>query len=156
MEIHIGVNMKKLDYIIIIFIFIFSLGIYGVYFYYKGLGSDQLKVEIRYQNEILASYDFVEGLDKDIYIDFSDGQLNWTVKSKGVIELEESVAINNSTHEQTHNVVHLAYKDIYMTEADCHGGQCLRMKIFGSFSPPIYCTNGVTVSLTETEIEIIV
>lgn len=82
MEIHIGVNMKKLDYIIIIFIFIFSLGIYGVYFYYKGLGSDQLKVEIRYQNEILASYDFVEGLDKDIYIDFSDGQLNWTVKSR--------------------------------------------------------------------------
>lgn len=148
--------MKKLDYIIIIFVFILSISIYGFYFYYKGLDSDQLKVEIRYQNEVLLTYDFEDNLDKDIYIDFSDGELTWIVESRGVFELKNSMPLIKKTHEQTHNVIHLSYKDIYMSEADCHGGQCLRMKIAGSFSPPIYCTNGVTVSLTGTEIQIII
>ena len=148
--------MKKLDYIIIIFIFILSLGTYGIYFYYKGLDSDQLKVEIRYQNEVLVAYDFEEGLEKDVYIDFTEGILTWTVKSEGVFESEKSKAVTNKNHEHTYNVIHLSYKEIYMVEADCHGGQCLRMMIAGSFSPPIYCTNGVTVSLTGTEIEIII
>ncbi len=148
--------MKKLDYIIIIFVFLLSIGTYGFYFYYKGLDNDQLKVEIRYQNEVLESYDFEEGLEKDISIDFTEGLLTWTIKSNGVLESEKSKAITSNTHAHTNNVIHLSYKNIYMSEANCHGGQCLRMKIVGNFSPPIYCTNGVTVSLTGTEIQIII
>lgn len=146
--------MKKLDYIIIIFVFILSLGTYGFYFYNKGLDSHQLKVEVRYKNEVLESFDFENGLNKDIDIECIDGKLTWKVSENGVLISEKSKEISSTKH--TYNFVHLSYKDIHMIDANCHGGQCLRMKIVGSFSPPIYCTNGITVSLTGTEIQIII
>ena len=147
--------MKRLDYVIILMVFLVTVAVYSVYFIHNPiLSSSAYDIEVRYQNNVVYKVEYKETLDQVVTLIAEDGVLVVTVVENDVVIFEQSFFVRD--RGRTENIAHLLYNNVHMDYANCPDQYCLRMRVTSPFSPPIVCTNGVTIMMYTMEIEIII
>jgi hypothetical protein len=145
--------MKKGDYLIILLAFILVISVYTIYFIQNPLfASGAQEIEVRYQNRVVYTVDYKEGLDQFVELVAEDGILTITILQNGEVVSIQTRDVRD--RGRTENTVHLLYGNVHMDEANCPDQYCMRMRITSPLSPPIVCTNGVTVMMVTMDIEI--
>ncbi len=136
--------MKKVDILIILIVFAFSIILYTFYFSNLSL-SDDLLVEITYRNTVVYSTELKE--DTDILVEITSADQILSVKVGDAV-----THFPIASEAEILNTVHITSDLIEMDEANCKNKYCLLMKLKRSYPQPIVCTNGIMVRLVTNEI----
>lgn len=136
--------MKKVDILIILIVFAFSIILYTFYFSNLSLSEDLL-VEITYRNTVVYSAELKE--DTDIIVEITSNDQVLSVKVGDVI-----TNFPIASEAEIINTVHITNDLIEMDFANCKNKYCLLMKLKRSYPQPIVCTNGIMVRLVTNEI----
>src|SRR5690554_7954874 len=107
--------MKKMDYIVIIFVLIIGATIFASYFNKFNVGIDNAVIEIRYQNEVVAQIDYQEDINVSYTFETIDSNtIQITIEEDGRKTTKE---IPTNQRMSIYNKVNIAYNDIVMQEA---------------------------------------
>lgn len=141
--------MKKMDYIVIIFVLIIGATIFASYFNKFNVGIDNAVIEIRFQNEVIAQIDYHEDINSSYTFESIDNnKVQVIIDDDGDITVKE---IDVNQRMNIYNKVNIEYNNIVMHEANCPNQSCMRMKITNTITWPIICTNGVVITFVDAD-----
>lgn len=127
--------MKKLDYLIIVFVLVFACILFFV-FYIPYMLNTNNKIQLIINNQIIEEFDISENI---IY------EIN-TINEEIVIyknnTLLKTIKYNN---KNIYNKIEVINGQIKVIQSNCKNKDCMYMKINKSHKLPIICTNGITI-----------
>lgn len=127
--------MKKLDYLIIVFVLVFACILFFI-FYKPYMLNTNNKIQLIINNQIIDEFDISENI---IY------EIN-TINEEIVIyknnTLLKTIKHNNKS---IYNKIEVINEQIKVIQSNCKNKDCMYMKINKSYKLPIICTNGITI-----------
>ncbi|MFA6627255.1 MAG: hypothetical protein WCQ80_00295 [Bacilli bacterium] len=137
--------MKKLDYVLIILIFIIIGGFFIHYASRLFLDTTDAKVIVTYKNIQLDLVDYEDGLDViyEVEVKSEEPTILIVKKTIGEITTIQTIVIAEST--PIYNRIHVEYEHIYMEDANCDNKVCMRTYMSSTHVIPIVCTNGLII-----------
>lgn len=143
--------MKKLDYLLIVFITVIIVFFAIQYFNKLFIDTSDAKVIITYKNLRLDLIDYEEALDIIYEIEIKEDkpeELILIKNNKGVITTKSFVIAKG---EPIYNRIHVIYQNIHVEEASCPNKVCMRSKMSSREVLPILCTNGVIIEFMSNQ-----
>ncbi|MCK9470507.1 MAG: NusG domain II-containing protein [Bacilli bacterium] len=146
--------MKKADIVVIVLVFLLSVGFYVIYFTNNAnFGNiNSYVVEVYYDNKIVYSVDLKEDTNEMVKITTENKLLYLSIDKDGdeVYEIiNEPFAIENN-HEIINEIV-IEFGHIHMHDANCKNKLCMNMRIGNNPLVQIVCTNDVKVKLVSDD-----
>ena len=127
--------MKRLDYLIIIFVLVFAFILF-LFFYKPYISNTNNKIQLIINNQIIDEFDISENI---IY------EIN-TINEEIVIHKNNTLLKTIKYHNKIiYNKIEVTNEQIKVIQSNCENKDCMYMKINKSYKLPIICTNGITI-----------
>lgn len=127
--------MKRLDYLIIIFVLVFAFILF-LFFYKPYISNTSNKIQLIINNQIIDEFDISENI---IY------EIN-TIDEEIVIYKNNTLLKTIKYHNKIiYNKIEVTNEQIKVIQSNCENKDCMYMKINKSYKLPIICTNGITI-----------
>ena len=127
--------MKKLDYLIIVFVLVFACILFFI-FYKPYMSNTNNKIQLIINNQIIDEFDISENIiyeintiDEEIVI-YKNNTLLKTIKYR---------------NKSLYNKIEVKNEQIKVIQSNCKNKDCMYMKINKTYKLPIICTNGITI-----------
>lgn len=137
--------MKKLDYVLIIAIFIL-IGALIIRFSNRiFVDTEGAKLTLTYKNIQLDLIDYNQDVDVIYEFNVTEDHPNILVIKKTINDFTTTKTIMIAEVAPFHNLLHVTYQKIHMDEASCENKVCQRTQMSPHQTLPIVCTNGIIV-----------
>jgi len=127
--------MKKLDYLIIIFVLVFAFILF-LFFYKPYISNTNNKIQLIINNQIIDEFDISENI---IY------EIN-TINEEILIYKNNTLLKTIKYHNKIiYNKIEVTNEQIKVIQSNCKNKDCMYMQINKTYKLPIICTNGITI-----------
>jgi len=127
--------MKKLDYLIIIFVLVFAFILF-LFFYKTYISNTNNKIQLIVNNQIIDEFNINDELLYEIT----------TINNEIVIYKNNNIFKKiNKNNKNIYNKILISNNEIKVIESNCKNKDCMYMIINNTYKLPIICTNGITI-----------